>query len=117
MYTDINHLFLDIGGSRTDYFHGPVKGVTSFSWPSQTNNTQVSLRVEPVVPGSPSNISLSGPWSVLRLFDQGTRSSEGGSLKVTYSFGGRPVNLSLATSSFNPLNSIALRNFRAPESL
>ncbi|MFT6306857.1 MAG: type VI secretion system protein ImpL [Halioglobus sp.] len=117
MSTDINHLFLDIGGSRTDYFHGPVNGVTSFSWPSQTNSTQVSLRVEPVVPGSSSSISLSGPWSVLRLFDQGLRSARGGGLTVTYSFGGRPVQLSLATSSFNPLNSVALRNFRAPESL
>jgi type VI secretion system protein ImpL len=117
MSTDINHLFLDIGGSRTDYFHGPVNGVTSFSWPSQTNSTQVSLRVEPVVPGSSSSISLSGPWSVLRLFDQGSRSTRGSGLTVTYSFGGRPVKLSLATSSFNPLNSVALRNFRAPESL
>lgn len=117
MSTDINHLFLDIGGSRTDYFHGPVNGVTSFSWPSQTNSTQVSLRVEPVVPGSSSSISISGPWSVLRLFDQGVRSTRGGGLTVKYSFGGRPVQLSLATSSFNPLNSVALRNFRAPESL
>lgn len=117
MSTDINHLFLDIGGSRTDYFHGPVNGVTSFSWPSQTNSTQVSLRIEPVVPGSPSSISLSGPWSVLRLFDQGARSTRGGGLTVTYSFGGRPVTLALATSSFNPLDSVALRNFRAPESL
>lgn len=117
MSTDINHLFLDIGGNRTEYFHGPVNGVTSFSWPSQTNSTQVSLRAEPVVPGSSSSISLSGPWSVLRLFDQGSRKPRNGGLTVTYSFGGRSIELSLATSSFNPLNSVALRNFRAPESL
>lgn len=117
MSTDINHLFMDIGGSQMEYFHGPVSGATSFSWPSPSNNTQVSLRVEPVVPGSASSISLSGPWSVLRLFDQGVRNSSRGTLSVTYSFGGRPVSVSLATSSFNPLNSVALRNFRAPENL
>lgn len=117
MSTDINHLYLDIGGSRTEYFHGPVSGTTSFTWPSVTNNSQVSLRVEPVVPGSASSISLSGPWAVLRLFDQGARSANSSGLSVTYSFGGRQVSMSLATSSFNPLNSVALRNFRAPESL
>ncbi|MFK7853262.1 MAG: type VI secretion system membrane subunit TssM [Granulosicoccus sp.] len=117
MSQDINHLFLDIGGSRTEYFHGPVNGTTSFSWPSASNNSQVTLRVEPVVPGSSSSVSLSGPWSVLRLFDQGARSASAGGLSVTYSFGGRPVTLALVTSSFNPLNSVALRNFRAPESL
>ncbi|NND91249.1 MAG: type VI secretion system membrane subunit TssM [Granulosicoccus sp.] len=117
MSTDINHLFLDIGGSRTEYFHGPVNGATSFSWPSDTNNTQVTLRVEPVVPGSTSSISLSGPWSVLRLFERGARTPRRGGLTVTYNFGGRPVTLALATSSFNPLNSVAVRNFRAPESL
>ena len=117
MSSEINHLFLDIGGSRTEYFHGPVNGATSFSWPSATNNTQVNLRVEPVVPGTSSSVNLSGPWSVLRLFDQGTRSASAGGLTVSYTFGGRPVTLALATSSFNPLNSVALRNFRAPESL
>lgn len=117
MSSEINHLFLDIGGSRAEYFHGPVNGVTSFAWPSASNNTQVNLRVEPVVPGSSSSISLSGPWSVLRLFEQGKRSANRGGLSVTYSFGGRPVTLSLASSSFNPLNSVSLRNFRAPESL
>ena len=117
MSTDINHLFLDIGGNRTEYFHGPVTGVTSFAWPSQTNSTQVSLRVEPVVPGSSSSISISGPWSILRLFEQGSRAASNAGLSVAYSFGGRPVKFALATSSFNPLNSISLRNFRAPEGL
>ena len=117
MSTEIDRLFLDIGGSRTDYFHGPINGSTSFTWPPLSNNTQVSLRVEPVVPGSSSSISLSGPWSVLRLFDQGNRSATRSGLRVTYSFGGRPVTIGLASSSFNPLDSVALRNFRAPESL
>ena len=113
----INHLFLDIGGSRTEYFHGPISGVTSYAWPSPSNNTQVSLRVEPVVPGTSSSINISGPWSVLRLFDQGQRQASRSGLRVNYSFGSRPVSLSLVTSSFNPLNSVALRNFRAPEDL
>ena len=117
MSGDIDQLFLDIGGSLTEYFHGPIKGSTSFSWPSNTNNTQVSLRVQPVVPGSSSSISISGPWSVLRLFESGARNASAGGLTVTFSFGDRPVTVALLTSSFNPLDSVALRNFRAPESL
>ncbi len=117
MSGDINQMILDIGGSRTEFFHGPVNGATSFSWPSDSNNSQVSLRVEPVVPGSSSSYSLSGPWSILRLFDLGSRSASAGGLTVTYNFGGRTVTIALVTSSFNPLNSVSLRNFRAPESL
>ena len=114
---EIDQLFLDIGGNRMEFFHGPISGVTSFSWPGVSNNSQVSLRVEPVIPGASSSIALSGPWAVLRLFDQGSRTRARGGLTVDYSFSGRSVSMTLASSSFNPLNSVAVRNFRCPENL
>jgi len=120
----IEQLFLDVGSSSLEFFHGPINGSTSYRWPDTNNNTQVNLRVEPIVPGSSSSLSASGPWAVLRLFgavlrlfDQGARDASSGRLTVNYSFSGRTVSLTMATSSFNPLNSVALRNFRAPESL
>jgi len=115
MSLDIDHLYLDIGGNRLEYSHGPVYANTSFNWPGE--NTQVSLRVEPVIPGSSSGIHMSGPWAVLRLFDQGDRDNSRGKLTINYNFSGRPLELTMVTSSFNPLNSVALRNFRAPEDL
>lgn len=117
MSVDITRMVLSVGGSELQYYHGPLDGPTSFRWPSESNNTQVSLRVEPVVPGSVSSINLSGAWSVLRLLDQGARKARSAGLLVTYSFGARALTLAFSTSSFNPLNSVALRNFRAPESL
>ena len=117
MSPEIEQLFLDVGGNVMEYFHGPIKGSTSFTWPNANNNTQVNLRILPVVPGSSSSVSMSGPWAVLRLFDQGRRKAANGRLTVDYSFGGRAVSMSMATSSFNPLNSVALRNFRCPETL
>jgi len=108
---------LQIGAARMDYFHGPLSGTSSFVWPDPAGALQASLRVEPVVPGGSSGIATSGPWAVLRLFEQGARSRRDGGLGVDYSFSGRAVSLSFATSSFNPLDSVALRNFRAPDSL
>ncbi|MBX2825483.1 MAG: type VI secretion system membrane subunit TssM [Gammaproteobacteria bacterium] len=115
--SQIEQLFLDVGSNKLEYFHGPINGSTSFRWPDNNNNTQVNLRVLPIVPGSSSSLSLSGPWAILRLFDQGAREASNGRLTVNYSFSGRSVSLTMATSSFNPLNSVSLRNFRAPESL
>ncbi|MBX2883562.1 MAG: type VI secretion system membrane subunit TssM [Granulosicoccus sp.] len=113
----IEQLFLNVGSSSMEYFHGPINGSTSFRWPDSSNNTQVNLRVLPVVPGTSSSISMSGPWAILRLFDQGARKASSGRLTVNYSFSGRSASLTMATSSFNPLNSVALRNFRCPASL
>ena len=111
------NLYLDIGGSRSEFYHGPIDGATSYSWPSPDNNTQVSLRVEPIIPGRRSSISINGPWSVLRLFEQGQRVPTSSGLRVNYDLGGGLVTLAMRTSSFNPLNSVAVRNFRAPEEL
>ncbi|MFK7996672.1 MAG: type VI secretion system membrane subunit TssM [Granulosicoccus sp.] len=113
----VEQLFLSVGSNTMEFFHGPIKGSTAFRWPDSSNNTQVLLRVLPVVPGASSSLSMSGPWAILRLFDQGARSASGGRLTVDYSFSGRAVSLSMATSSFNPLNSVALRNFRLAENL
>jgi len=117
MSGEIETLFLSIGGGSTEFFHGPVTGTTSFTWPSTTNNTLVNLRVEPIISGTTASLENSGPWAVLRLFDQGGKRRTGNGVQVDYSFGGRGVTLAFATSSFNPLNSVALRNFRAPENL
>ncbi len=113
---DIDDLFLDIADQRMRFSHGQIAGTTVYTWPG--NNTQVSLRAEPVVPGTTSSgRSASGPWAALRLFDQGSRDASSGRLTVSYNLGGRNATLVFATSSFNPLNSVALRNFNAPENL
>ncbi len=115
--SQIELVTLNVGNASMEFFHGPVKGSTSFRWPDASNNTQVSLRVQPVIPGGTSSLSMSGPWAILRLLDQGARSVSSGTLGVDFSFSGRQVSVVLATSSFNPLNSVALRNFRLTENL
>jgi len=114
---EITLVQLQVGTSRADYFHGPVSGTTSFTWPDPGGALQAALRVEPVVAGGSSGISTSGPWAILRLFQQGVRARRDGGLQVDYRFSGRAVSLGFATSSFNPLDSRALAGFRAPETL
>lgn len=114
---DITLVQLQVGTARADYFHGPVAGTTSFAWPDSGGALQASLRVEPVVAGGSSGLTASGPWAILRLFQQGARTRRDGGLQVDYSFSGRPVSLTFATSSFNPLDSRALASFRTPEAL
>ena len=116
--TDITQLYLDIGGRSVEFFHGPVKGATNFQWPGDGGNTKAQLRVEPVIPGSSSRITLNSPWAVLKLLDQGKkRKVSPNRTAVSYVFGGRPLNLEFQSSSFNPLDSAALRRFSCPKSL
>ncbi len=116
--TDITQLFLDIGGRSVEFFHGPVKGATTFQWPGDGGNTQAQIRVEPVIPGSSSRISLNSPWAILKLLDQGKkRKVSRNRTAVSYVFSGRPLNLEFQSSSFNPLDSAALRRFSCPKSL
>jgi len=117
MSTDIDTLRLQVGAARIDYFHGPVIGSPSFVWPDPGGALQASLRVEPVVSGGSSGITASGPWAILKLFQQGEPVRTDRGLKVDYRFSGRAVSLSFDTGSFNPLDSRALAAFRAPEAL
>lgn len=116
--TDITQMFLDIGGRSVEFFHGPVKGATTFQWPGEAGNTQAQLRVEPTIPGTSSRISLNSPWAILKLLDQGKkRKISRNRTAVSYVFSGRPLNLEFQSSSFNPLDSTALRRFSCPKSL
>ncbi len=115
---DIFQLFLTIGNRKMEFFHGPLKGGSNFVWPGESGSTEATLRVEPIIAGSQSRISLNGPWAILRMLDSGTLKQKSSSVvSVDYSFGGRPVHMEFRSSSFNPLNSRALRQFSCPRSL
>ena len=114
----IYNLYLTIGDRNTEFFHGPLKGGSSFVWPGDGGSTEATLRVEPIIAGTLSRISLHGPWAILRLLDSGQlRQKNKSDITVDYSFGGRPVQMEFNASSYNPLNSRALRQFRSPGSL
>ncbi|OED39509.1 hypothetical protein AB833_15180 [Chromatiales bacterium (ex Bugula neritina AB1)] len=115
---EIDHLYLTIGGRTAEFFHGPLKGPSSFSWPGPGGNTEATIRVEPIFAGSASRISVNGPWGILRLLERGqlTRRSRSETV-VDYKFSGRPVRIEFRSSSYNPLSSNALRAFVCPRSL
>lgn len=115
---NISELHVNIGNNIVEFFHGPVKGSTNFTWPGQNGVTEASIRVEPPIAGVQSRISHTGPWAILRLLDTGKLKARNSStVGVDYSFGGRPVSLEFRTSSFNPLISRALRQFSCPQTL
>lgn len=114
----IYKMFMTIGNRKMEFFHGPLKGGSNFVWPGESGSTEATLRIEPIIAGSQSRISLNGPWAILRMLDSGSLKRKSSSVvSVDYSFGARPVHMEFRTSSFNPLNSRALRQFSCPRSL
>ncbi len=114
----IYKLFMTIGNVKTEYLHAPIQGGTSYVWPGNSGSTEASIRVEPVIAGTLSRISLNGPWGILRLLESGNVKRKNSSdVAVDFSFGGRPVHMEFTSSSFNPLRSRSLRQFRCPRSL
>ena len=115
---NIYKMFMTIGNRKMEFFHGPLKGGSNFVWPGESGSTEATLRIEPIIAGTQSRISLNGPWAILRMLDSGTLKRKSSSVvSVDYSFGSRPIHMEFQTSSFNPLNSRALRQFSCPRSL
>lgn len=115
---NIFKMFMTIGNRQMEFFHGPIKGGSNFVWPGESGSTEASIRVEPIMAGAQSRISQNGPWAILRMLDSGSVKRKSSSVvTVSYDFGGRRVTMDFRTSSFNPLSSRALRQFRCPRSL
>ncbi len=114
----IFQMYMTIGNRKMEFFHGPLKGGSNFVWPGESGSIEATIRVEPIIAGTQSRISLNGPWAVLRMLDSGQlKQINSSAVSVDYSFGGRPVHMEFRSSSFNPLASRALRQFSCPRSL
>ena len=92
----------------------------SLFWPPPGGDPQVSLQLEPELPGRESQLQMPpGPWALLRLIERGnsgTLRRDGISFRVTID--GRHVAYAIrAEVSENPFDLEAIRSFRCPRGL
>jgi type VI secretion system protein ImpL len=107
---------LDLDGVVITYAHGPTRA-TQVTWPGPNRMTNVRLVFDPPPSGAPGVLQASGPWALLRLFQQGRIQGGGAAERFTLSFssGERSIVYEIrASSTLNPLATTVLREFRCP---
>ncbi len=70
------------------------------------------------MPGRPSNMSVQGPWALMRFFSSGIVSQSGGAMRVQQVVGGRDVSYRVQVNTLaNPFTLPALTKFTCPTGL
>ena len=89
----------------------PAPSPTTVQWPGASARTAVSVEAG----GAPSVLERIGPWSLFRMLEAGSLSVRGETANATFIVGGRELRFQITTGSIrNPLNMVALREFRCP---
>ncbi|HEV7264392.1 MAG TPA: type VI secretion system membrane subunit TssM [Falsiroseomonas sp.] len=107
---------LDLDGVVITYAHGPTRS-TQVTWPGANRMANVRLVFDPAPTSGPGVLQASGPWALLRLFQQGQITGGGAAERFTLSFrsGERSITYDIrASSTLNPLASTVLQEFRCP---
>jgi len=107
---------LDLDGVTITYAHGPTRA-TQVTWPGPNRMNNVRLVFDPAPSSGPGVLQASGPWSLLRLFQQGQIQGGGAAERFTLNFrsGERSISYEIrASSTLNPLASTVLQEFRCP---
>jgi type VI secretion system protein ImpL len=107
---------LDLDGVVITYAHGPTRS-TSVTWPGQNRMNNVRLVFDPPPSSGSGVLQATGPWSLIRLFQQGRIQGAGAAERFTLAFtvGDRSITYEIrAGSTLNPLASNVLREFRCP---
>ncbi|MEJ0018302.1 MAG: type VI secretion system membrane subunit TssM [Acetobacteraceae bacterium] len=114
--TDAKQVTLDLDGQTVVYAHGPIRA-TSITWPGPNRMNNARLVFDPPPTSGQPVLQANGPWSLFRLFGQGTLTQSGGADRYTLSFtvGDRHASFELrAGSVLNPFAPGVLRDFRCP---
>lgn len=105
---------LTLGGTSVSYAHGPASA-TQITWPGAGGINQASLTFTPGAGGGA--LQTSGPWAMLRLFDQGSLRRRGSSNQYVMSFdeGNQHAAFAIETASVtSPFSPGLLRGFACP---
>jgi len=114
--TTSTRVLIDIDGQQTSYAHEPPRPF-ALQWPGPAGVQEARLVFSPADAADPLSLTLTGPWSLFRLFDAGK--IERGDLadreRITFSLGTRKVVYDIHASSVNnPLAMKELGEFRCP---
>ena len=75
---------LDLDGVVITYAHGPTRS-TSVTWPGQNRMNNVRLVFDPPPSSGSGVLQANGPWSLIRLFQQGRIQGAGAAERFTLS--------------------------------
>lgn len=104
MDANITQLTLDVDGQVVRYAHGP-QVPQRIAWPGPKGSGQIRMELASV--GDSHFVSKSGPWALMRFFDEGGGHSVLGPerFSMTITAGGRKVVFEVtATSVMNPFS-------------
>jgi len=105
---------LTLGSTTVGYAHGPASA-TQITWPGAGGTNQASLGFAPAAAGG--TLQASGPWAMLRLFDQGSLRRNGSSNQYVLSFdeGNRRAAFAIEAGSVtSPFSPGLLHGFQCP---
>jgi type VI secretion system protein ImpL len=105
---------LTLGNATVSYAHGPANA-TQITWPGAGGTNQASLAFAPASAGG--TLQASGPWAMLRLFDQGSLQPGESSSRYLLSFdrSDRRASFTIEAGSVtSPFSPGLLRGFRCP---
>ena len=114
---DVTQFFLDLGGQKFTYRHGPVR-VSNAQWPSPEGQPEVRIVFEDDK-GNSSTLKEEGPWAWFRILDRAkTERVSSDRLLVTFEAGGHKAQYEVQASSVrNPFSMEELDRFRCPSGL
>ncbi len=87
-------------------------------WPSSGSSGSASISLVPEMEGRKNQISVTGPWGLMRLLRRGSVSRKGDNLNARFVIGGREVSYRIQVGSVsNPFSLKALNTFKCPTGL
>jgi type VI secretion system protein ImpL len=108
----VDRFTLDIDGHTVRYAHGPPLPKV-IEWPGPQGRARIELT--PASAGGP--IEYTGPWALLRLFDQAAVQNAGapGRFRVIFNVGGHKASFEVETDvRANPFRLRELEHFDCP---
>lgn len=117
MDADITHLALDVDGQLVRYAHGPQVS-QNVAWPGPKGASHV--RLELAGPGGSRYMVKTGPWALMRFFDEGSGRTRVGAERFSFAVaieGKRVVLEVTANSVLNPFDFQELSAFACPSKI
>jgi type VI secretion system protein ImpL len=100
-------------------FHAYQAGniAVGVTWPPQAPAADTALRFLPELSGRDNEISFTGPWGLLRLFQSAQFTLADNTVQARFLVGGRDVIYAIDTEAEDPFALRALAEFRCPDGL
>lgn len=117
MSKDISQIIVDVDGQKLSYEFGPVTPVP-MKWPGPKNTGLIRIQLFPI--RGKSGVEKTGPWALLRLFDESnlSKTADPAIFILTFNIQGREAKFELrAGSAINPFQLSDFQSFQCLQNL